>query len=105
MGSGAVVVALARELPRMRWVALDLAAPALDLARDNARRHGVADRIHFLRADLLASLQPGGRFALLVANLPYVPRAQWERSPGILRILNRRRPFWAGKTAWTCSGT
>jgi len=97
VGSGAVVVALARELPRMRWVALDLAAPALDLARDNARRHGVADRIHFLRADLLASLQPGGRFALLVANLPYVPRAQWERLPKDIKGFEPPEAFLGGE--------
>jgi release factor glutamine methyltransferase len=81
VGSGAVVVALAKELPRMAWLALDLSETALSLARDNARRHGAADRIRFVRGDLLSGLHPGPRFALLVANLPYVPRAQWEQLP------------------------
>ncbi len=41
----------------------------------------VLDRVHFLQADLLAALKPTAAFALLVANLPYVPRAEWERLP------------------------
>ncbi len=81
VGSGAVVIALAKELPRMAWVGLDRAGRALTVARANARRHGVADRVHFLRSDLLAGLKPTAAFTLLVANLPYVPRAEWERLP------------------------
>jgi release factor glutamine methyltransferase len=81
VGSGAVVIALARELPRMIWVGLDRSGAALAVARTNARRHGVAGRVHFLRSDLLAGLKPTAAFTLLVANLPYVPRAQWEGLP------------------------
>ena len=81
VGSGAVVIALARELDRMAWVGLDRSGAALAVARDNARRHGVAHRVHFLQGDLLAALKPTAAFALLVANLPYVPRAEWERLP------------------------
>lgn len=81
VGSGAVVIALAKELPQMAWVGLDTSGAALAVARDNARRHGVLPRVHFLQADLLAALKPAAGFALLVANLPYVPRAEWERLP------------------------
>jgi release factor glutamine methyltransferase len=81
VGSGAVVIALAKELPMMAWVGLDSSGAALAVARDNARRHAVLHRVHFLQADLLAGLKPTGAFALLAANLPYVPRAEWERLP------------------------
>jgi release factor glutamine methyltransferase len=81
VGSGAVVVALAKELPQTRWVGLDRAGTALAVARYNARRHRVTERIHFLQADLLSALKPTAAFGLLVANLPYVPRAEWERLP------------------------
>ena len=81
VGSGAVVIALATELPRMAWVGLDRAGAALAVARANARRHHVLHRVHFLQSDLLAALKPTAAFALLVANLPYVPRAEWERLP------------------------
>jgi release factor glutamine methyltransferase len=76
-----VVIALAKELPLMGWVGLDRASRALAVARDNARRYAVLDRVHFLQADLLNGLKPVAKFSLLVANLPYVPRAEWERLP------------------------
>jgi release factor glutamine methyltransferase len=81
VGSGAVVIALAKELPRMTWVGLDLSGPALAVAKGNARRHEAAERVHFLQADLLTAFKPRAALALLVANLPYVPRAEWERLP------------------------
>ena len=81
VGSGAVVIALAKELDRMAWVGLDRSGAALAVARDNARRHAVLDRVHFLQADLLNALKPAAAFALLVANLPYVPQAEWEQLP------------------------
>jgi release factor glutamine methyltransferase len=81
VGSGAVVVALAKELPPFNWLALDLSAAALAVARDNARRHEVADRLHFVQGDLLGPLKPEAQFALVVANLPYVPRRVWEELP------------------------
>jgi len=81
VGSGAVVIALAKELPSMSWVGVDLSGAALTVARANARRHAVLHRVHLLRSDLLAALKPSAAFTLLVANLPYVPRAEWERLP------------------------
>jgi len=81
VGSGAVVVSLAKELPQLTWLALDLSATALAVARDNARRHGVAERLHFIRTDLLSGLKPAPMFALMAANLPYVPRTEWEQLP------------------------
>jgi len=69
----------------MDWLALDLSAAALAVARDNARRHGVGGRLHFVRGDLVSGLKPVPRFALMVANLPYVPRAEWEQLPKDIR--------------------
>jgi release factor glutamine methyltransferase len=97
VGSGAVVVALARELPALRWLALDLAAAALSVARDNARRHGVAARIEFLRADRLTPLKPGSSFNLVVANLPYVSRADWERLPKDIKDYEPQEALLAGE--------
>jgi len=96
VGSGAVVVALARELPRLRWAAVDLSAPALAVARDNARRHGVLERLRFLRADLLSALKPGGHLALMVANLPYVPQADWENLPKDIKDYEPRAALLGG---------
>jgi release factor glutamine methyltransferase len=52
-GSGCIAVALARELPQARFVATDISAEALEVARRNAERHGVSHRVDFLEADLL----------------------------------------------------
>jgi release factor glutamine methyltransferase len=97
VGSGAVVVALARELPARRWLALDLSAAALAVARDNARRHGVAQCIEFLRADRLTPLKPGPCFNLVVANLPYVSRADWERLPKDIKDYEPQEALLAGE--------
>ncbi len=80
-GSGAVIVALAVSLRRLGAVdsvamrAVDVSSDALDLARENAVGHAVADWIRFERADLLeAGPGPSARspFDLVLANLPYV---------------------------------
>jgi release factor glutamine methyltransferase len=69
-GSGCVSVAIAHERPAVTIVATDISADALDVARRNAERHRVADRIHLRRADLFDA--DSGPFDLVVANPPYV---------------------------------
>jgi release factor glutamine methyltransferase len=69
-GSGCLAIALARELPEASVVATDISQAALDVARRNAVRHGVAGRIHFVRADVLEGV--AGPFDLIVGNPPYV---------------------------------
>ena len=70
-GSGAVIVTLGKRLPGLTLFAVDASADALAVARANAARHGVA--ITFLEGDLDAPLAPFAPFALIVANLPYIP--------------------------------
>jgi release factor glutamine methyltransferase len=71
-GSGCLAIALARELPAARVVATDISAGALAVASRNARRHGVSERVRFVRTSFLAALRR--RFDLIVCNPPYVPR-------------------------------
>jgi release factor glutamine methyltransferase len=52
-GSGCIAIALAKELPAANFVATDISAAALAVARRNAQRNAVADRIHFTEANLL----------------------------------------------------
>ncbi|GIX48745.1 MAG: protein-(glutamine-N5) methyltransferase, release factor-specific [Candidatus Tectimicrobiota bacterium] len=79
-GSGNLAISLAAALPASRVCAIDLSLPALRVAQDNARRLGVAARVTWLCGDLLTSLRPGlRRFALCVANLPYVTEEEWEQ--------------------------
>ena len=70
-GSGAIAVALAHTLPRSQVTAVDLSAAALEVARRNAGRHGVIDRIQFLQSDLLAAIDQAN-FDVVVSNPPYV---------------------------------
>ncbi len=84
-GSGAVVVALAKELPQILWIAVDISAEALKVARENARRHGVAGRIAFFQGDLLTAVRPEPVFMVIVANLPYVSQGEWEQLPREIR--------------------
>jgi release factor glutamine methyltransferase len=84
-GSGCIAVAIAHALPRARLVAADMSAAALRVARLNARRHGVTERMRFVAADLLSALAERTRFDLIVSNPPYLtpedavsPEVDWE---------------------------
>ncbi|MDR7543395.1 MAG: peptide chain release factor N(5)-glutamine methyltransferase [Armatimonadota bacterium] len=72
-GSGAIAVSLAVRRPDALVIATDLSADALEVARGNAVRHGVAGRMRFLCGDLLAPLRGEGlRVDVLACNPPYV---------------------------------
>ncbi len=70
-GSGAVAIALAVNRPDVEVWATDTSPAAVELARENARLHGVADRVHVLQGDLLEPIPHP--VDLIVANLPYLP--------------------------------
>ena len=69
-GSGVIALTLAAAWPEARVEAVDLSPEALALARENAERLGLAERVLFHEGDLLADI--GGEFELIVANLPYI---------------------------------
>jgi release factor glutamine methyltransferase len=74
-GSGCIAVALARELASAEIFATDISAAALEVARRNAARHGVTDRLRFMNCDLLRGVAGGEtQFDLIVSNPPYVAR-------------------------------
>lgn len=73
-GSGAVVVALAKERKTFHFVATDVSADALAVAQGNLASHGLLERVELRQGDLLAPLS-AERFDGLVANLPYIARA------------------------------
>lgn len=78
-GSGAVAIVLARS--GGFGVATDLSEEALEVARDNAERHGVSGRISFVRADLFTD----GTFDLVITNPPYVATGEFQDlSPEVL---------------------
>jgi release factor glutamine methyltransferase len=73
-GSGGIGVAIAASAPRVRVWATDTSRHAVQLARANVRRHGLADRVTVLEGVLLDPVP--GRVDVIVANLPYLPLAE-----------------------------
>jgi len=83
-GCGCIAVSLALARPAARCVAFDISAEALDLARANARAHGVEERVAFVHGELSDGLEPG-MVSAVTANLPYVPTAEYEKLPPHIR--------------------
>jgi release factor glutamine methyltransferase len=73
-GSGAIAIALAKELPGATIVATELSAEAVAIARKNADRNAVADRVDVRAGDLFAPVA-GERFDIVVSNPPYIASA------------------------------
>ncbi len=112
-GSGAIAVALASRLPEATVYAMDLSEAALEVADVNRRRHGVAERVHLCRGDLLAAVYPHlnplpkgeeVRIDVIVSNPPYIaagdladlppdvrrePRSALDGGPDGLRVTER----------------
>jgi release factor glutamine methyltransferase len=74
-GSGAIAVALAHAQPQAEVTALDCSTAALEVARQNAQFHGVADRVRLVESDLLVAVRDE-RFDIVVSNPPYVARSE-----------------------------
>lgn len=73
-GSGAVILALAAEMPQHRYLASDLSPLAVRIARENARLNDLGDVVAFFSGDWFAPLsQAGPKFDLILSNPPYIP--------------------------------
>jgi release factor glutamine methyltransferase len=71
-GTGCIAIAIAVHVPNARVQAVDMSCAALALARENANRHGILERIDFLEGDALTALEPDVQFDLIVSNPPYL---------------------------------
>jgi len=102
-GSGVIAVTLAKFIPQSRVTSVDISEKAVNLARRNAQRLGVQDRITFVLADVFR-WNPGKLFDLIVSNPPYIrsseldglqeevrfePRAALDGGPDGLRFYRR----------------
>ncbi|MFH0820672.1 MAG: peptide chain release factor N(5)-glutamine methyltransferase [Candidatus Peregrinibacteria bacterium] len=76
-GSGCIAISVLKNVPELTAIATDISRNALRVAKRNARKHGVAERIEFIHSDLLDNV-PIERLkkydVILTANLPYVPK-------------------------------
>jgi release factor glutamine methyltransferase len=97
-GSGAIAVTLAKHLPQAEIVAGDVSTAALDVARGNAARHGVADRVEFVESDLLDHPRLAGPWDVIVSNPPYVREDEFDALPRDVRMHEPRGALVAGPT-------
>lgn len=92
-GSGAIALAVADELPAAKVAATDIYPETLEVARENALRLGLEDRVRFAPG----ALAPGD-FDLILANLPYVTAREWSELEPELRDWEPRGALTPGPT-------
>ena len=90
-GSGNLAVALAVKQPTVVVDAVDISKKSLEVARRNARRHGVDDRVRFLEGDLFEPLrEDAGPYMMVLSNPPYVARHELA---GIMEDVRLHEPL------------
>jgi release factor glutamine methyltransferase len=92
-GSGCLAVALALEYPEARVIASDISGAALAVAKRNAERHLVTDRLVFIHG---SELPRGNRVDLIVSNPPYVPESERDTLPPEVRDFEPAEALFAG---------
>jgi release factor glutamine methyltransferase len=100
-GSGCIALALAKELPQAEIYATEISAAALEVARGNASRHQLENRIQFRQADLLSRLAPAfeaNSFDFIVSNPPYVGESEEDEVQLEVRKFEPRNAVFAGPT-------
>lgn len=83
-GTGCIVLSLALAHPAAKYIAADLSPASLELARENARTHGLEERIQWRINHLLNSIDPASCDAV-VANLPYIATSDWQELSSAVR--------------------
>ena len=96
-GSGAIALALAREMPDAEFHATEISRPALEIARANAARHQLQSRIRFHETDLMTGLEENA-FDFVVSNPPYVGESEEEEVQLEVRKFEPRNAVFAGQT-------
>jgi release factor glutamine methyltransferase len=99
-GSGAISIALATQLKDSTIVAVDSSMEALRIARRNAEKYEMGERIHFLCGNLLKPLSE--KFDIVVSNPPYVSEAEFERLPDEIRKFEPKGALVSGKDGTEC---
>ena len=77
-GSGILAVCAAKHLPQASVTAIDISEAALAIAKENAVKHGVDERLEFIEGDLFASVPTETTFDFVVSNPPYVSDSEYE---------------------------
>ena len=120
-GSGCIAITLAKELPAATVYATDISSAALEVARRNAARHGLAERIHFLESNLLEAFAPlatcrpdiasaeAGHsslsFDLIICNPPYIGLRDSDSLPVEVREHEPSTSLYGGEEGYELYGT
>ena len=96
-GSGCIAIVLAKELAEAQILAVDISAPALEIARANAARHQVEERIDFQQGDLLGGFEAAS-LDFVVSNPPYVGESEEGQVQLEVRKFEPRNAVFAGHT-------
>lgn len=97
-GCGALAIALAKEIRNSQIWATDLSQGAVNIARQNAEKHGVLDKIEFSQGNLWQPLMDeGATFNLIVSNPPYVKAEEYNHLPPEVRDHEPRIALDGGK--------
>jgi release factor glutamine methyltransferase len=96
-GSGCIALALAKDLSQAEIHATDISPPALEIARANAARHQLQNRIHFHETDLLRGMEKNN-FDFVVSNPPYVGESEEDEVQLEVRKFEPRNAVFAGPT-------
>jgi len=95
-GSGAIALALAKELPEAEIIATDISPAALKIAKKNARNLQLEKNIEFFKGDLFAPVK--GLFDIIVSNPPYISAVEYEELPHGVKDFEPRIALLAGQT-------
>lgn len=98
-GSGCIAVSAALEFPGTKIFATDLSDAALDVATENAKKHGVNSMISFFKDDLIdgSRYRINTGFAVIIANLPYIPSEKMETLDPDVRLYEPRAALDGGE--------
>lgn len=86
VGSGALIISVLYERPQMTGLAIDISPKALAIAKENARKNNIINRISFLESDLYKNISKYEKFKIIISNPPYIGvKEYFELMPDVLR--------------------
>ena len=100
-GSGNIALSLLKNFSG-QGIATDISSSALEVARENARRLGLLDRVKFLEGDMFSPLSlrgfsPYHAFDLIISNPPYITGQEWSILPPEVKYYEPREALWGGE--------
>jgi release factor glutamine methyltransferase len=95
-GSGAIALALTKEIPGAEVVATDISTAALTIAKKNAINLELAKQVEFFRGDLFEPVE--GFFDIILSNPPYIADQEYQKLPAGVKDYEPREALWAGQT-------